>query len=210
MSGSIGNANAGLYGGGGASVVSVGGNVIPTVPANISEFNGTAGKTFIVKIPGRGIAQAAKAWSFVFHVMVSGVMTIDSLVVAVCDLDSTVVNSFHNISVGATFAPLNLAVGDYTTDAIPVPLDGEHDYYVMFYFDPATVNPNIGNTGSGDWISYLYGLGGSYANSIEDTFLTTYLYPTSGSGDATAMNPVPILSSTALGPKNIIEQVVTA
>lgn len=193
----------------GGNASSSAGNLVLSIPTTYSEFNGTAGHTFFQKIPGRAINGLSKKWTFAFNVLIAGVMTIDKIVVARTLIDDLNVLDFTPVTIGANPAPFNLNVGRYQIDPISVQLDGDHDYYVMFYFDPSTVNVNIGNDGATNPFFANWNVGGNNATATQQMCMCLFLnYP----GDGTAVTPVPLSSggTQAVGPHNIIESVQSA
>lgn len=157
----------------GASSIVSGTNVWPTSFAGFVTSNPQAvvvgGNTWIQMLPGSVAYCTPASWKFTISSISGNTVKVIKAVVAIATAGSLTVNTFNPVTFngGSTTATFTTT---QTSDAINIPIDADHDYYVMIYYDPTSGN-------AGYWQVSSLNLGaGSYA--VKQT------------GDQTATSPI--------------------
>lgn len=133
------------------------------------------GNTIAQMLPGRLAFSMPTSWKVTFTAS-SGTCKLTTCVVAICDADSEVINS----TVPVKFSGVNSVnfSGSVTTDAIGIPIDADHDYYILAFFDGSSSNLKIwqGNPYDLNWSAIYSGQDATGNTNISTGGPTTETY----------------------------------
>lgn len=127
------------------------------------------GSTCANMLPGRLAFCFPASWKVTFSSFGGNTTKIAACSIAICDTDSPVVNSTHTVTFSSS--PTATYTTTVTSDAIPIQIDAEHDYYLLVYYDPTSGDPGYWQaSGSTENLGAIYS---SVNNTTPANILTT-------------------------------------
>lgn len=166
---------------GNGSAVLAGTTVVQSTPLNSTDF-GFANFSIIIAMPAGALMCMPANWKFSIILESGASYVVGAGVVYACAKNTGTISSVTTITWGSSPTP-TLTTGEQFSDPIALPLDTNHDYFIVIYF--ASGSGNVGTATS------TFGQPWLAMTTTAGTAPDYYGYKSGNQTTATVTNPVP-------------------